>query len=119
MTSRRQHEQKINDADLTKAGLRAKEIITRIMDESGLKPPEGVEVFKTPKEWENRGELGWEASLLIITYDGGDHTQIFDPDTCLPIKNPWYWEERIHEELEKEGMSMDRLNHWASAVYWS
>lgn len=72
----------------------------------------GCKVFYSPKEWKSRGEQHGDGSVLVVTYDGGDHREFFnyDYESVDSIAD-------MDNALEKAGYMHEPINHWSTAIY--
>lgn len=72
----------------------------------------GCKVFYSPEEWQERGERYGDGSVLVVTYDGGDHKTFFNydyecNDSIAAMDNA----------LLKAGYNHEPINHWSTAIY--
>lgn len=99
--------------ELSADGRKAAEIIRGFFAEKGLGYHGGGGRFYSPARWAARGEEYGTTSLLIITYDGGDHAPVFNFD---------YGQAGLHDELQKLleqlGMFVEACTCWYSSVYY-
>ena len=68
----------------------------------------------SPEAWEARGELYGTKSLLVVTYDGGDHSHYFNLDYGS-VK----MFEALTEFLSKNGLYFEPCTSWYAAIYHS
>ena len=99
--------------DLCTKGNKAYDIIVEFLEETKLTDTGGCKTFYSPKEWRERGELYCRESYLIVVYDGGDASYIFNADH----EYGWCYENELIDRLNKAGLYYECGTHWYCGIY--
>lgn len=105
-------------AGLDAKGRKAAQAIIKLLKKHGADDL-GSNRFYTPQQWRDRGEEYGRNSVLVITYDGGDHRRFFNMDACYRTGRASdydSWEE-MQEVLREAGFYFEECTCWYAAVY--
>jgi hypothetical protein len=96
---------------LNEKGNLAYNIILNFLKKNDMTYTGGCRSFYSPQEWKSRGERYGDNSHLIVVYDGGDLSYIFNGSYC----SSKYQEMQL--ELRKANLYFEECTCWYSAIY--
>ena len=96
-------------------GKLAYKIITDFLIQNLATYTGGCKPFYSPSEWKERGERYGTKSHLVIVYDGGDLSRIFNSDYAALNNYKLY--EAVGSQLREYGLFVEECTSWYSAIY--
>lgn len=102
-------------SDLNASGKLAYKIITDFLIKHEMTYTGGCKAFYSPVEWNDRGEKYGAKSHLVIVYDGGDLSRIFNSDYAA--LNGYKLYEDLSNSLREYDLFFEECTNWYGAVY--
>ena len=99
--------------DLSADGEKAYAIIEEWRTKRGYNFTGGCPLYKSPKEWEDRGEEYGTDSVLVLVHDGGDFS-CHETSSGLSVLEE---SENLRVKLAAAGFYLEACTVWYHAVY--
>lgn len=99
---------------LSAKGRLAYDAIVGLLRQKRMTYTGGCRAFRSPKEWEARGERYGCKSELVVVYDGGDLGQFFSLDQAEPGYGLY---EEMRKALALAGVYAEECTGWYAAIY--
>lgn len=96
---------------LTRKGRNAAHKILNVLRKHNMMDTGGCKLFRSPKEWSERGEKYGTESLLVVIHDGGYPSEFFGEF------GPTSFNEEMVEALKAVGCYPERCTGWYTAIY--